>query len=72
MKHKGWWLANTILTVLFASGIYVVLVRRVDGTGHLETLQSRLLALAVLAALAFVIIIVQLIIWWLLKITARR
>ena len=59
MKHKILWLVNGILAIAIVGLTITVLVRQVDGTGHVETLQSRLASLAVLGVVILVIALVE-------------
>jgi hypothetical protein len=34
MKNKLWWIINGVLGFLIASGVILILLRRVDGTGY--------------------------------------
>ncbi|AON64208.1 hypothetical protein CCE29_08180 [Lacticaseibacillus rhamnosus] len=59
MKHKGLWITNIVLAIAI-SGIGIrILMRRVDGAGHVETAASRLAALAVLVVFILIIAIVE-------------
>ena len=59
MKHKILWLINGIFGIGIVGLTITVLVRQVDGTGHVETLQSRLASLAVLGVVILVIALVE-------------
>ncbi|WP_424321241.1 DUF3923 family protein [Lacticaseibacillus chiayiensis] len=59
MKHKGLWLTNGILAIALLALIITVLVRQVDGTDHVETFQSRLMSLAVIAVVILAIVLVE-------------
>ncbi|MDG3062518.1 DUF3923 family protein [Lacticaseibacillus casei] len=59
MKRKVLWLVNGILAIAIVGLTITVLVRQVDGTGHVETLQSRLASLAVIGVVILVIALVE-------------
>ncbi|WP_379822461.1 DUF3923 family protein [Lacticaseibacillus paracasei] len=46
MKHKGIWLINGLLALFAVPIAVMILIRRVDGSGYVETGRSRLAALA--------------------------
>ena len=64
MKNKLWWTINGVLGFLFASGVIWILLRRVDGSGHVEDMASRLLALGVMGVLFACFVIVELVVYF--------
>lgn len=71
MKSKAWWIGNSIFGGLVVSGVFWILVRQVDGSGHVESLISRLLALGVLGILVTVVLLVELIVYFVTKKLAK-
>lgn len=61
MKHKGIWLINGLLALFAVPIAFMILIRRVDGSGYVETDRSRLAALAVLGAAVLIVILCELI-----------
>lgn len=49
MKRRKWRVINDVVGIVTIILSLIILIRPVDGTGHVETLGSRLLALGVLA-----------------------
>ena len=52
------------LGFLFASGVIWLLLRRVDGSGHVEDMASRLLVLGVMGVLFACFVIVELVVYF--------
>ena len=67
MKNKLWWISNGVFGLLVASGVIWILFRRVDGSGHVEDIGSRLLALGVLGVLTGGIIIFELVVYFAMR-----
>ncbi|KRN94181.1 DUF3923 family protein [Pediococcus stilesii] len=62
MKNKNWWIFNIVLgTVSIGLGI-LVLVRKVDGAGHIETVESKLIELLILLIFMGMILMIELIV----------
>ncbi|MCU6429723.1 DUF3923 family protein [Lacticaseibacillus paracasei] len=61
MKHKGIWLINGLLALFAVPLAVIILIRRVDGSGHVETGRSRLAALAVLGVVVLIVILCEVI-----------
>ena len=61
MKHKGIWLINGLLALFAVPIAVMILIRRVDGSGYVETGRSRLAALALPGAAEFIVILSDLI-----------
>lgn len=73
MQHKVWWIVNLFFAAAFISGAVLILLRRADGAGHVETPASRLAALAVLlGAFLLLIVIVELIVWAVMRASWKR
>lgn len=72
LKSKALWLTNTILFIIIAGLAVIVLTRRVDGTGVVETPKLRLIELAILGILVLLIILVELIIHLVNRAVAKR
>lgn len=58
---KAWWITNLIMLILFGLTTVFLMVRRVDGTGAVQTTGDRLAAIGVLGVVLLVVIVVQLI-----------
>lgn len=67
MKNKLWWIINGVLGFLIASGSIWILIRRVDGAGHVEDVGSRLLAIGMLGVLFVCIVIVELVVYFAMR-----
>ncbi|GAB5054414.1 DUF3923 family protein [Pediococcus parvulus] len=67
MWYKRWWIVNAIWIILFISCTVFVMIRKVDGSGAVQTLQNRLLSLLVLGIFLVIVFICQLIIYMFLK-----
>ncbi|MFT9040888.1 DUF3923 family protein [Schleiferilactobacillus harbinensis] len=72
MQHKVWWIVNLFFAAAFISGTVLILLRQVDGAGHVETPGSRLAALAVLGVFLLLIVIVELIVWAVIRASRKR
>ena len=72
MQHKVWWIVNLFFAAAFISGAVLILLRRADGAGHVETPASRLAALTVLGAFLLLIVIVELIVWAVMRASWKR
>lgn len=65
---KRWWLLNGGFGIVVLLGIVLILVRQVDGAGHIETLASRLLAIAILVGFFLSIVVIELVVHVIVKI----
>lgn len=59
---KIWWTANVVWLVLFVMGTVFISLRKVDGTGAVQTPDVRLISLVVLG-IAFIIVLVIQLVW---------
>ncbi|WP_047998652.1 DUF3923 family protein [Lactiplantibacillus herbarum] len=67
MKGKRWWLLNGGVGIIVFFGIVLILVRQVDGAGHVETPASRLLAIATLVGFFMLIVVIEVIVHLIIK-----
>ncbi|WP_125704714.1 DUF3923 family protein [Lacticaseibacillus daqingensis] len=67
MKSKALWFTNGALTLVFISLAAFILTRHTDATGFVETPKMRAIELAILAGLALIIAVVELIGHWFIK-----
>jgi len=67
MKDKRWWLLNGGFGIIVLLGIVLILVRQVDGAGHVETLASRLLAIAILVGFFMLIVAIEVVVHLVIK-----
>jgi heme/copper-type cytochrome/quinol oxidase subunit 2 len=59
---KIWWTANIVWLVLFVMGTFFISLRKVDGTGAVQTPEAQLISLVVLG-IAFIIVLLIQLIW---------
>ncbi|KRL13293.1 hypothetical protein FD09_GL002120 [Schleiferilactobacillus perolens DSM 12744] len=64
MRHKVWWGINIFFAAVFVSGAMLIMLRQVDGAGHVETFGSRMAALGVLGAFALLIVVIEALVWF--------
>lgn len=67
MQHRSWRVVNVILGIVIALTVLLIMVRKVDGTGHVETLESRLMALLVLAIFVVLIVVIEWVVYLFMK-----
>ncbi len=72
MENRVWWIVNLFGAAAVSGGVVLLLLRQVDGAGHVETPGSRLAALAVLGAFLLLIVIVELIVWAVMRASRKR
>lgn len=61
MKRRTWWITNLVLIVIFAAMALFLMLRKVDGSGAVQTMPNRLAAETVLGVVFLIVIIIQLI-----------
>ncbi|MFD1124476.1 DUF3923 family protein [Lentilactobacillus raoultii] len=61
LELKAWWITNLIMLILFGLTTVFLMMRRVDGTGAVQTTGDRLAAIGVLGVVLLVVVIIQLI-----------
>jgi len=71
MKIKRWWVLNGGLGIIVLLGVVFILVRQIDGAGHVETPASRLLAIAILVGFALFVVICEVVVHLMLKVFRR-
>lgn len=57
---KLWWTANVVWLVLFVMGAVLIFLRKVDGTGAVQTPKARLISLVVLGIAFIIVLLIQL------------
>ena len=62
MKLKLWWLSNLVWLLIFGVLSFILLTRRIDGSGTVQTPKTRLVSLSVLAVFFIIILVIQLVI----------
>ncbi|MDN2453715.1 DUF3923 family protein [Lactobacillus sp. UCMA15818] len=62
MKLKMWWLSNLIWLLIFGVLSFILMTRRIDGSGAVQTPKTRVVSLIVLAVFFIVVAIIQLVI----------
>ncbi|WP_057826394.1 DUF3923 family protein [Lentilactobacillus sunkii] len=61
MKRRAWWITNLILIVIFAAIALFLMLRKVDGSGAVQTMSNRLAAEVVLGIVFLIVSIIQLV-----------
>lgn len=72
MHHKVWSALNAVGLLIVGILTWIILTRRVDGAGHVETSSSRMLALGVLGVFVGAVVIVELIALFLVRRQEKR
>ncbi|MFT9005201.1 MAG: DUF3923 family protein [Liquorilactobacillus hordei] len=62
MRLKMWWLGNLIWLLIFGTLSFVLMTRRIDSSGAVQTPKTRLVSLGVLAVFFIIILVIQLVI----------
>ena len=62
MKLKLWWLSNLVWLLIFGVLSFILLTRRIDGSGAVQTPKTRLVSLSVLAVFFIIVLVIQLVI----------
>ncbi|MQS89659.1 DUF3923 family protein [Companilactobacillus mishanensis] len=65
---KVWWGLNIFWIVVFVVLTIIILVRSVDGSGHVETLNSRIMSMIILALAVVFVAICQ----WIIHLFIRK
>lgn len=66
-----WWIVNTFWFVIFAVLSLIIWLRKVDGTGAVQTIELRLIAFVILV-IAFVLPAIIQIIWLIINIVITK
>jgi heme/copper-type cytochrome/quinol oxidase subunit 2 len=64
---KIWWTANIVWLVLFVMGTFFISLRKVDGTGAVQTPEAQLISLVVLGIAFIIVLLIQLILGFLVQ-----
>lgn len=67
MKLKTWWLSNVVWLIIFGILSFIIMTRKVDGSGLIQTPKIRLVSLIVLIIFFSFIFLIQLIILLVIK-----
>ncbi|WP_343109595.1 DUF3923 family protein [Weissella cibaria] len=59
MKLKFWWLSNLVWLIIFSILSFVIFIRKVDGTGTIQTPETRLYSFIVLVVFFIFIVLIQ-------------
>lgn len=72
MKNSGWRMTNLFLALVFVVVTIWILMRGTDATGTVQTPEIKLINLMIWVGFAAVIVVIELIVWWVAKARKRR
>ncbi|BDR59776.1 DUF3923 family protein [Lactobacillus xylocopicola] len=67
MKQNRWQIVNAVMVIIFAILALVIWFRKYDGSGAVNTIGVKLSSLAVLGIFLLLVLVVELVVYWLTK-----